>query len=68
MPSTVERSAIGDDITRLAGLSPALKVLPVSLVDSLFWIYASLESGAHISFPGHGGYPRGYDPRLTTMV
>jgi len=22
-----------------------------------------MESGVHVSFPGHGGYPAGYDPR-----
>ncbi len=27
------------------------------------WVYASLENGVHISYPGHGGYPTGYDPR-----
>lgn len=63
IPSTVERSAIGNDITRLAGLTPALKGIAGEFGDSLFWIYASLESGAHISYPGHGGYPKGYDPR-----
>jgi sigma-B regulation protein RsbU (phosphoserine phosphatase) len=31
--------------------------------DSLFWIYVSSESGVHISYPGHGGYPVWYDPR-----
>ena len=64
IPSTVDRSAIGDDIARLSGLSPALKGITGAFGDSLFWIYASLESGVHISYPGHGGYPENYDPRL----
>ena len=63
IPSTVDRSAIGDDIARLAGLSPALKGIAGEFGPNLFWIYASLESGVHISYPGHGGYPEGYDPR-----
>lgn len=63
IPSTVDRSAIGDDIARFAGLSPALKGIAGEFGHNLFWIYASLESGVHISYPGHGGYPEGYDPR-----
>ena len=64
VPSTVDRAEIGDDITRLTGLSPVLKGLAGEFGHILFWIYASLESGVHLSFPGHGGYPDGYDPRL----
>ena len=29
----------------------------------LMWIYAALESGAMINFPGNGEYPEDYDPR-----
>ncbi|MFW2365069.1 MAG: SpoIIE family protein phosphatase [Desulforhopalus sp.] len=64
VPSTVDRVEIGDDITRLTGLSPVLKGIAGEFGHILFWIYASLESGVHLSFPGHGGYPDGYDPRL----
>jgi sigma-B regulation protein RsbU (phosphoserine phosphatase) len=64
VPSTVDRAEIDDDITRLTGLSPVLKGIAGEFSQTLFWIYASLESGVHLSFPGHGGYPEGYDPRL----
>ena len=64
VPSAVDRAQIGDDITRFTGLSPVLKGLAGEFGHILFWIYASLESGVHLSFPGHGGYPEGYDPRL----
>ena len=63
IPSTVERSSIYDDVSRFAGLSPALKSIAGEFGQLIFWIYASLESGVHISYPGHGGYPRDYDPR-----
>ena len=63
IPSTVDRSSIRDDISRLAGLSPVLKGIAGEFGSTLFWIYASLESGVHVSYPGHGGYPKGYDPR-----
>jgi sigma-B regulation protein RsbU (phosphoserine phosphatase) len=60
----VHRADVREDIARFTRLSPALKGIAGELDDSLFWIYASLESGVHISFPGHGGYPEEYDPRL----
>jgi sigma-B regulation protein RsbU (phosphoserine phosphatase) len=60
----VQHADVREDIAMLTRLSPALKGITEELDDSLFWIYASLESGVHISFPGHGGYPEEYDPRL----
>ena len=30
----------------------------------LLWTYVGLEEGIHASFPGKGGYPADYDPRL----
>ena len=63
IPSTVDRSSVSDDIIRFAGLSPALKGIAGEFGQTIFWIYASLESGVHISYPGHGGYPQDYDPR-----
>jgi sigma-B regulation protein RsbU (phosphoserine phosphatase) len=57
------RQSVRDDIDRFSRLIPALKNIGRELGSSLFWIYASLESGVHISYPGHGGYPKNYDPR-----
>jgi sigma-B regulation protein RsbU (phosphoserine phosphatase) len=33
------------------------------LADILYWQYVSLESGVHAAYPGHGGYPTGYNPQ-----
>ena len=52
------------DIDRFTGLIPVLKSIAREFGGELFWIYASLESGVHISYPGHGGYPEDYDPRV----
>ncbi|MGD9373980.1 MAG: hypothetical protein PVF14_21305, partial [Desulfobacterales bacterium] len=52
------------DIDRFTRLIPVLKSISHEFGSELFWIYASLESGVHISYPGHGGYPKDYDPRL----
>ena len=59
----VDRMEVNEDITRFTRLIPALKGIAGTLEGSLFWIYASLESGVHLSYPGHGGYPPTYDPR-----
>jgi sigma-B regulation protein RsbU (phosphoserine phosphatase) len=59
----VDLTKVGEDVTKFTRLIPVLKGIAGELEGSLFWIYASLESGVHISYPGHGGYPEGYDPR-----
>ena len=59
----VNRADVHDDIKKFTRLSPALKGIASELEDSLFWVYVSSERGVHISYPGHGGYPMGYDPR-----
>ena len=59
----VDRTEVATDIARFTRMIPALKGIARLLEGSLFWIYASLESGVHLSYPGHGGYPATYDPR-----
>ncbi len=59
----VDRTEVNEDIMKFTRLIPALKSIASVLEGSLFWIYASLESGVHLSYPGHGGYPAAYDPR-----
>jgi len=51
------------DIAKFTRLSSTLKSISHQYQDGIYWIYASLENGIHISYPGHGGYPAGYDPR-----
>lgn len=69
-PVFVRAAAIGDraraGVRLLAALTPALRegVKRPTGEDWLISHYASLhDTGAHISFPGKGGYPAGYDPR-----
>lgn len=59
----VAAGTVSDDIGRLATMLPAYQNLYAKQPDLLFWMYTALESGVHVSFPGHGGYPEGYDPR-----
>ena len=59
----IDHTEVGEDIKKFTRLIPALKNIASVLEGSVFWIYASLESGVHLSYPGHGGYPATYDPR-----
>ena len=61
-PGTMKESVTGD-VARFMRLSAALKSLEQNYGEGLIWAYASLENGVHIAYPGHGGYPTGYDPR-----
>ncbi|MBW2514603.1 MAG: PDC sensor domain-containing protein, partial [Deltaproteobacteria bacterium] len=60
----VDPEAVEEDIAKFSRLTPTLKGIANVLEGSLFWIYASLERGVHLSYPGHGGYPEDYDPRM----
>jgi len=64
MAPGVVRKDVRTDIDKFTRLIPTLKNIAREFGDELFWIYASLESGVHISYPGHGGYPEDYDPRV----
>ncbi len=48
---------------RLSRMQGILKRLYDVSGGFLFRCYVSLESGVHIAYPGHGGFPEGYDPR-----
>jgi sigma-B regulation protein RsbU (phosphoserine phosphatase) len=59
----VSVSETADDIDRLSLLTETFVEISAKLGPALHWVYVSSESGIHLSFPGHGGYPEGYDPR-----
>jgi sigma-B regulation protein RsbU (phosphoserine phosphatase) len=61
-PGTM-KEGVASDIARFTRLNSALKSINQHYGDGLHWVYASLENGVHIAYPGHGGYPTGYDPR-----
>lgn len=59
----VNAEAVADSIIRLSSLTQTYKSGYEQYPELLFWIYTSLENGVHSAFPGHGGYPDGYDGR-----
>jgi len=58
----VRKSAVASDIARLQSLLPQHKQLELKLGNILYWQYVYLLSGIYASYPGHGGYPPGFDP------
>jgi sigma-B regulation protein RsbU (phosphoserine phosphatase) len=59
----VDRDTVSGDIARLTRLVPTFKRLSSEFGNKLYWTYISLQSGVHISYPGHRGFPENYDPR-----
>jgi sigma-B regulation protein RsbU (phosphoserine phosphatase) len=59
----VSASNVAEDIDRLSLLADFFSEISAKLGPPLYWVYVSSDSGVHVSFPGHGGYPDGYDPR-----
>jgi len=60
----VDRKAILGDAKRLAGGVNFLRAVHPHYTDLVYWHFTALENGVHATFPGHGGFPASYDPRL----
>lgn len=52
-----------EDMRRLASMDAVYADLYAANPNLFYWQYTALATGLHSSFPGHGGYPAGYDPR-----
>lgn len=63
LPPGTSRAEFDDDIGRLSTLNAYLRKCADRLGKRMLWSYVSLENGLHMAFPGHRGYPSGYDPR-----
>ncbi|MFO8007400.1 MAG: SpoIIE family protein phosphatase [Candidatus Brocadiia bacterium] len=59
----ISRAAVAEDMARLATMPEVYAFIHRARPELMYWQYTSLESGFHSSYPGHGGYPPGYDPR-----
>lgn len=55
--------SVADDIARLSTMKTVFDSLRQTQPAQFLFQYVGLESGLHTVFPGHGGYPQGYDPR-----
>ena len=59
----VSRQLVEESITRLSSMTPHYQSAYQAESDLFVWLYTGLANGVHSAFPGHGGYPSGYDPR-----
>ena len=59
----VTRAQVADDVARLAMMPPEWKLLNQGHPRLIHSHYVALENGLHVSYPGRGGYPAGFDPR-----
>ncbi len=59
----VREEDVREDLARLSGATGAFRRVLQGNEQRFLWQYACLESGVHVAYPGHGGYPDGYDPR-----
>ncbi len=50
-------------LRQLASMIDLYQAIHAELGEHLVWQYIGLESGLHLSYPAHGGYPASYDPR-----
>ncbi len=60
----VQEQAIREDLRALSTMPQVYRYVRALNPDQMYWQYTSLESGFHTSYPGHGGYPAEYDPRV----
>jgi phosphoserine phosphatase RsbU/P len=51
------------DTTRMARMGADFAFIQQQHPAPILWQYVSLESGVHVSYPGKGIFPKGYDPR-----
>ena len=61
---SVSEQAVGDQLQQLATMPEAYKFIHQTNPELMYWQYTAMESGFHTSYPGHGGYPAEYDPRV----
>ncbi|MBN1942815.1 MAG: SpoIIE family protein phosphatase [Phycisphaerae bacterium] len=60
----VNPESVQQDMARLSTMPEAYARLYQFDPSMKTWMYTALESGFHSSYPGHGGYPGDYDPRV----
>jgi phosphoserine phosphatase RsbU/P len=60
----VEKQAVGGRLARLPACSSVLRRIGEDNEHLFLWQYVSFDDGVHFAYPGHGGYPEEYDPRL----
>lgn len=58
-----DKGEVADDLARLSKLLPTYQLIHQFRPVLIHWQYTTLSNGVHTTYPGHGRYPEGYDPR-----
>jgi sigma-B regulation protein RsbU (phosphoserine phosphatase) len=58
-----DNKQLNADLARISHLTDVYQEINQIRPELFYWQYTALETGIHSSYPGHGGYPAGYDPR-----
>jgi sigma-B regulation protein RsbU (phosphoserine phosphatase) len=59
----VDAAAVANDLLHQRSMFDTYRELRQYHDTLIFAQYTATATGTHSAFPGHGGYPRGYDPR-----
>lgn len=59
----VEAGPVAPDIAHLSLMTPFFRKLSDEFGQTLHWAHICLQNGVYMSYPGHDGYPDGFDPR-----
>ena len=63
LPAYLDAATARPFVDRLASLDDVYRGIAEKNASLFYWQYFALNNGLHSSYPGHGGYPPGYDPR-----
>jgi len=64
MAPDADMDAAREMMRRLVTLDDVYRRLNDTNPRLFYWQYTTLKEGVHSAYPGHGGYPANYDPRL----
>ncbi len=59
----VDPAALDSDCQRLAGMAAFWQTIATQEHSIALWHFVTLDSGVHMTFPGHDSFPRRLDPR-----
>lgn len=59
----VEKETVVRELALLNQLTPTFRKLRTQFGGSLHWAHICLQNGVYLSYPGHGGYRDGFEPR-----
>jgi sigma-B regulation protein RsbU (phosphoserine phosphatase) len=59
-----DRARVQDLMHRLAPMNAVYRTLNEASPKLFYWQYFTLKDGLHSAYPGHGGYPPGFEPRM----